>query len=195
MKSLQEKIMREGRVKDGNILKVDHFLNHQLDIAFLKEIGQEFYRLFGDEKITKIFTIESSGIAIASIAALYFDVPVVFAKKAKSQNLDGELYTSSVRSYTYGKDFTITVAKKFLQPEDRVLIIDDFLAEGNAMRGLLEVTEAAGAEVVGLGIVIEKGFQSGGRDLRARGYRLESLAIVQEFRDNQVVFAKIEEPK
>ena len=188
MKALEDKIRREGRVKDGNILKVDQFLNHQLDIAFLQEIGQEFYRLFSQEKITKIFTIESSGIAIASITALYFNVPVVFAKKAKSQNLDGELYTSSVRSYTYGKDFTITVAKKFLTPDDRVLIIDDFLAEGNAMRGLLEVTEAAGATVVGLGIVIEKGFQSGGHDLRARGYRLESLAIVKEFVDDIVVF-------
>ncbi|HHT21316.1 MAG TPA: xanthine phosphoribosyltransferase [Tissierellia bacterium] len=188
MKALQEKIRREGRVKDGSILKVDHFLNHQLDIPFLQAIGQEFYRLYGNENITKIFTIESSGIAIASIAALYFEVPVVFAKKAKSQNLDGELYTSSVRSYTYGKDFTITVAKKFLTPQDRVLIIDDFLAEGNAMRGLLEVTEQSGAEVVGLGIVIEKGFQSGGRDLRARGYRLESLAIVKEFVGDQVVF-------
>lgn len=188
MKALRDKINQEGRVKDGSILKVDNFLNHQLDIPFLQEIGQEFYRLFGDQNITKIFTIESSGIAIASIAALYFNVPVVFAKKAKSQNLDGELYTSSVRSYTYGKDFTITVAKKFLRPEDRVLIIDDFLAEGNAMRGLLEVTEQSGAEVVGLGIVIEKGFQSGGRDLRALGYRLESLAIVKEFRDDHVVF-------
>lgn len=188
MKALEDKIRREGRVKDGNILKVDQFLNHQLDIAFLQEIGQEFYRLFSPEKITKIFTIESSGIAIASITALYFNVPVVFAKKAKSQNLDGELYTSSVRSYTYGKDFTITVAKKFLSPDDRVLIIDDFLAEGNAMRGLLEVTEAAGATVVGLGIVIEKGFQSGGGDLRAKGYRLESLAIVKEFVDDTVVF-------
>ena len=188
MKALRDKILTEGRVKDGNILKVDHFLNHQLDIPFLQAIGQEFYRRFGREEITKIFTIESSGIAIASIAALYFDVPVVFAKKAKSQNLDGELYTSSVRSYTYGKDFTITVARKFLTPQDRVLIIDDFLAEGNAMRGLLEVTEQAGADVVGLGIVIEKGFQSGGRDLRAKGYRLESLAIIEDFIDNQVVF-------
>lgn len=188
MKALREKIVREGRVKDGDILKVDHFLNHQLDIPFLQAIGQEFYQRFQGEDINKILTIESSGIAIAAMAALYFKVPVVFAKKAKSQNLDGELYTSSVRSYTYGKDFTITVAKQFLQPEDRVLIIDDFLAEGNAMRGLLEVTEASGAKVVGLGIVIEKGFQSGGRDLRARGYHVESLAIIKQFADGQVVF-------
>lgn len=189
MKKLEEKILKEGNVKDGNILKVDNFLNHRLDIAFLQEIGKEFKKIFSDVKIDKILTIEASGIAIASIVAQYFDnVPVVFAKKAKSQNLDGDLYTSNVVSYTYGKDYTITVAQKFLNPGEKLLIIDDFLAEGNAVMGLLEVIEQSKAEIVGVGIVIEKGFQKGGKLLRNKGLRVESLAIVDSMDENGIVF-------
>ena len=166
----------EDRIR--NVLKVDCFLNHQLDVRLLDAIGAEFYRQFKDAGINKILTIEASGIAIACMAARYFDVPVVFAKKAKSKNLDGDVYTSVVHSYTYGRDYNITLAQKFLGPEDRVLIVDDFLAVGKAMSGLLDVCQQAGAQVGGIGIAIEKGFQSGGAALRAAGYRLSSLAIV-----------------
>ena len=172
MQLLKEKILKEGRVKEGNILKVDNFLNHQLDIAFLNEIGKEFKKIFADVKIDKILTIEASGIAIASIVAQHFDnVPVVFAKKAKSQNLDGERYTSNVKSYTYNKD-----------------VLDDFLAEGQAVRGLIDVIEQAGANIQGVGIVIEKGFQSGGKDLREKGLRIESLCIIDSMENGTVQF-------
>ena len=189
MESLKQKILNEGRVKEGNILKVDNFLNHRLDIKFLNEIGKEFNSLFSDVKIDKILTIEASGIAIASITSQHFDnVPVVFAKKAKSQNLDGECYTSNVHSYTYGKDFTITVAQKFISPGDNVLVIDDFLAEGQAIRGLIDVLNQAKANIKGVGIVIEKGFQSGGKYLREQGIKLESLCIIDSMNDGNISF-------
>ena len=179
MKELEERIQRDGNVRAGNILKVDSFLNHQLDVALLDHIGAEFYRLYKDAGITKIVTIEASGIAIASLTARYFGVPVVFAKKAKSRNLDGELYTSVVHSFTYGKDYNVTLAKKFLSAADTVLLVDDFLADGKAMDGLLDICGQAGAHVAGIGICIEKGFQPGGARLRGRGLRVESLAIVE----------------
>ena len=179
MKELEERILRDGNVREGNILKVDSFLNHQLDIELLDHVGAEFYRLYRDAGVTKIMTIEASGIAIASLTARYFHVPVVFAKKAKSRNLDGDLYTSVVHSFTYGRDYNVTLAKKFLSAQDRVLLIDDFLADGKAMDGLLDICAQAGAQVAGCGICIEKGFQPGGARLRGRGLRVESLAIVE----------------
>ena len=179
MNFLEERILKDGIIKEGNVLKVDSFLNHQMDIDFINEIGREFYRLFGHEKITKILTIEASGIGIACITAQYFHVPVVFAKKAQSKNLDGEVYTSQVHSYTHGKDYIIRVSKKFLTSEDKVLLIDDFLANGRALEGLAALVESSGATLVGAGIVIEKGFQPGGDELRKKGIHLESLAIVE----------------
>ncbi|NLP21241.1 MAG: xanthine phosphoribosyltransferase [Erysipelotrichaceae bacterium] len=191
MQLLKEKIINEGKVKEGNILKVDNFLNHRLDIQFLQEVGKEFKRIFSDVNINKILTIEASGIAIASIVAQYFDnIPVVFAKKAKSQNLDGDLYTSTVKSYTYSKNYTITVAQKFLKKNDNILIIDDFLAEGNAMKGLIDVVNQSKANVAGVGIVIEKGYQNGGKDLRNMGIRVESLAIIDDMNENEIIFRK-----
>ena len=184
MELLKERILKDGVVKPGNVLKVDSFLNHQMDIDLINEIGKEFRRRFPSEKITKILTIEASGIAIACMAARHFKVPVVFAKKAKSKNIDGEVYTSTVHSYTYGRDYDITLAKKFLGPADRVLILDDFLANGKAMRGLLDVCRQAGATVAGIGVCIEKGFQPGGAELRAEGYRVASLAIVDAMGDD-----------
>ncbi len=188
MELLKEKILTDGVVREGNILKVDNFLNHQIDIAFMNEIGKEFKRVFADKEVTKILTIEASGIAIASIAAQYFNVPVLFAKKAKSANLDGDLYRSTVKSYTYGKEYTITVSKKFLNENDKVIIIDDFLANGAALNGLLDVAKQAGASVEGLGIVIEKGFQGGGDALRRAGYNLHSLAVIESMEDCKIVF-------
>ena len=185
MEALKNRILSEGKVLPGNILKIDGFLNHQLDISLLCQIGQEFARRFSGRRIDKILTIEASGIAVACIAAQYFgNLPVVFAKKAKSKNIDGDVYTSTVHSYTYGKDYNITLAQKFLGPNDRVLILDDFLANGKAMRGLLDVCQQAGASVAGIGICIEKGFQPGGDELRREGYKLASLAIVDEMGDN-----------
>lgn len=189
MKYLEEKIIKDGVVKPGNILKVDNFLNHQIDVVTLNEMGKEFKRLFADKPINKILTIEASGIAIATMAALHFDnAPVVFAKKAKSRNIDNDLYTSVVHSYTYGKDYTITVAKKFLSPNDHILIVDDFMALGNAMIGLLDVVKQSGATVEGIGIAIEKGFQPGGQRLRDMGYNLHSLAIVESMNENEIIF-------
>ena len=189
MKYLEEKIIKDGIVKPGNILKVDNFLNHQIDVVTLNEMGKEFKRLFADKPINKILTIEASGIAIATMAALHFDnAPVVFAKKAKSRNIDNDLYTSVVHSYTYGKDYTITVAKKFLSPDDHILIVDDFMALGNAMIGLLDVVKQSGATVEGIGIAIEKGFQPGGQRLRDMGYNLHSLAIVESMNENKIIF-------
>ena len=189
MKYLEKKIIKDGVVKPGNILKVDNFLNHQIDVVTLNEMGKEFKRLFADKPINKILTIEASGIAIATMAALHFDnAPVVFAKKAKSRNIDNDLYTSVVHSYTYGKDYTITVAKKFLSPDDHILIVDDFMALGNAMIGLLDVVKQSGATVEGIGIAIEKGFQPGGQRLRDMGYNLHSLAIVESMNENEIIF-------
>ena len=188
MKLLEDRILQEGQVRPGNVLKVDCFLNHQLDVALLDAIGEEFHRLFKNDKITKILTVEASGIAIACMTARHFNVPVVFAKKAKSKNLDGDVYTSTVHSYTYDKDYTITLAQKFLGAGDRVLIVDDFLANGKAMQGLLDVCEQAGAFVGGIGICIEKGFQPGGEQLRKSGYKLASLAIVESMSADSLTF-------
>ncbi|MBQ2708441.1 MAG: xanthine phosphoribosyltransferase [Clostridia bacterium] len=188
MKLLEERILKDGVIKEGGIVKVDSFLNHQMDIALIGELGREFHRLFGAENVTKILTIEASGIGIACIAAQYFGVPVVFAKKAESKNLDGDMYTSSVTSYTKGKEYQIRVARKFLSPEDRVLIIDDFLAKGKAILGLTDIVKQAGATLVGAGICIEKGFQEGGEIIRSMGIRLESLAIVELTDDGGITF-------
>lgn len=178
MRLLEERIQRDGVVKAEGVLKVDSFLNHQMDISLFNEMGAELKRLFADAPINKILTIEASGIGIAAIVAQHFDVPVVFAKKAQSINLDGEMYTTRIQSFTHGKIFNVIVSKKYIGPEDHVLIIDDFLANGCALDGLIEIVESAGATVEGIGIAIEKGFQPGGKSLRERGYRLESLAIV-----------------
>ena len=173
--------MEQGQVRPGNVLKVDCFLNHQLDVELLDKIGEEFYRIFKNDGINKILTIEASGIAIACMTARHFNVPVVFAKKAKSKNIDGDVYTSTVH-------YDITLAKKFLSPADKVLILDDFLANGKAMKVLLDVCSQAGATVGGIGICIEKGFQPGGAELRAAGYKLASLAIVDSMTDDQLTF-------
>jgi len=178
MRLLEERIKEDGQVRPGNILKVDSFLNHQLDVSLLEQLGKEFFERFKDKGITRILTIEASGIALACLAAQYFKVPVVFAKKAKSKNLDGELYTSTVHSFTYGKDFTVTLSKKFLTKDDTVLLIDDFLANGCALQGLISIVNESGGTVEGIGIAIEKGFQSGGRTIRNLGFHLESLAII-----------------
>ena len=188
MKLLEQRILQDGIVKEGNILKVDSFLNHQIDVKLMNEIGKEVKRLFGHKNITKILTIEASGIAAATIIAQYFDVPILFAKKAKSQNLDGDLFTSVVRSYTYGKDYTITVSKKFLSEEDHVLIIDDFLAVGSAMKGLIDVCNQAGATIEGISIMVEKGFQEGGKYLREAGYDLQSVAIIEKMEGTTITF-------
>ena len=170
-------------VKAGNVLKVDAFLNHQMDIELFEEIGREFKRRFADVEVNKILTIEASGIGIACIAARSFHVPVVFAKKTQTKNIAGDVYTTQVQSYTHGKVYDIIVAKEFLGKGDKVLLIDDFLANGKALEGLIELVEASGAELAGAGIVIEKGFQSGGDALRARGVRLESLAVVEHMEE------------
>ena len=188
MKALEERILRDGHVRPGNILKVDSFLNHQIDISFMNEMGKEFRRVFADKHVTKILTIEASGIAIASITAQYFQVPIVFAKKTKTINLDGSLYTTQVKSYTHRTTYDVVVSKKFLTPNDRVLIIDDFLANGCAARGLIDLVEQAGAVLEGVGIVIEKGFQDGGRELRESGVDVRSLAIIESMSDNNLVF-------
>ena len=179
MQLLKERILKDGVVKPGNILKVDSFLNHQMDIDLINEIGKEFKARFSDCPITKILTIEASGIGIACIAAQYFHVPVVFAKKAQSVNLDGEMYTTKVESFTHKKVYDVILSKKFLGPEDHVLLIDDFLANGCAVNGLIEIIEKSGATVEGIGIAVEKGWQIGGKTLRDQGYQLESLAIVE----------------
>ena len=178
MNFLEERIVKDGVVKPGNVLKVDSFLNHQMDIRLLDQIGEEFARRFAGEKITKVLTIESSGIAIACSVARLLDVPMVFAKKAQSVNLDGEMYVAEVDSFTHKRRNLVIVSKRYLSTEDRVLIIDDFLANGCALQGLISIVDDAEAEVVGCGIVIEKGFQEGGHRIRNLGYRLESLAIV-----------------
>lgn len=180
MELLKQRIIKDGKIKEGNILKVDSFLNHQLDINLFEAIGEEFKRRFEGEEVTKILTIEASGIAIACIAARYFNVPVVFAKKTQTKNIAGDVYTSKVESFTHGKVYDIIVSKEFLKSEDKVLIIDDFLANGKALLGLGQLVKEAGATVVGAGIVIEKGFQVGGEMIRESGMRLESLAIIDE---------------
>ena len=184
MNLLKERILKDGTVKAGNVLKVDSFLNHQIDLALLDEIGREFKRLFNDKKITKILTIEASGIAVACAAARHFDdVPVVFAKKAQSINLDGESYTTKIESFTHKKIYDVIVSKKYIGPDDSILIIDDFLANGCALLGLIELVKSAGAKVEGIGIVIEKGFQTGGKTIRDMGIDLKSLAIIESMDD------------
>ena len=178
MNFLEARIQKDGIVKAGNVLKVDSFLNHQMDIALMEEIGREFKRRFADCPVTKVLTIEASGIGIACFVAKEFGVPMVFAKKSKSINLDGQMYVAEVESFTHKNKNQVIVSKKFLNSDDHLLIIDDFLANGCALQGLISIAEAAGAAVEGLGIVIEKGFQIGGQVLRNLGYRLESLAIV-----------------
>ncbi len=179
MKLLEERIRQDGVVKEGNVLKVDSFLNHQMDVQLFNEMGREFKRLFADRPINKILTIEASGIGIACIVAQHFDVPVVFAKKAKSINLEGEMLSTKIQSFTHNRIYDVIVAKKFLNAADHVLIIDDFLANGCAVLGLIDLIHAAGATVEGVGIAIEKGFQQGGKLIRESGIRLESLAIVE----------------
>lgn len=183
MKLLEERIQKDGIVKAGNVLKVDSFLNHQMDIALFNEMGKEFKRLFSDVEVNKIMTIEASGIGIACIAAQYFHVPVVFAKKAQSVNIDGEVYSTKIQSFTHKRVYDVIVSKKYLSPDDKILIIDDFLANGCALEGLIDIVHAAGAQVSGIGIAIEKGFQKGGDMIRSRGLRLESLAIVKSMDD------------
>lgn len=178
MNFLEERIKKDGIVKEGNVLKVDSFLNHQMDIGLFEEMGAEFARRFAGKEIDKILTIEASGIGIACIAARHFGVPVVFAKKAKSINIDGEMYTAEVESFTHKTKNQVIVSKKFLKEGDRVLIIDDFLANGCALQGLIQIVQAAGGQVEGIGIAVEKGFQPGGQIIRNLGYQLESLAIV-----------------
>ena len=179
MNGLEERILKDGVVKEGNILKVDSFLNHQMDVKLFDEMAIEYQKRFEGKEINKILTIEASGIGIASVVALRFGVPVVFAKKTQSVNLDGEMYTAEVESFTHKNINNVIVSKKFIGPEDKVLIIDDFLANGCALMGLIQIVSQAGATVAGIGIAIEKGFQPGGQIIRNLGYQLESLAIVE----------------
>jgi xanthine phosphoribosyltransferase len=184
MQLLKDRILKDGNIAPGGVLKVDSFLNHQVDVSLLNEIGKEFKRLFSDVKVDKILTIEASGIGIACIAAQYFDVPVVFAKKAKSKNIEGGVFSSKIQSFTYGKTYDVMVSVKFLKPDENVLVIDDFLASGKAVLGLIDIVEQAGAKIAGVGIVIEKSFQDGGRVLREKGINLKSLAVIKSMDDD-----------
>ena len=190
MDLLKEKIAKEGQVYPGNILKVDCFLNHQIDCTFLREVGKEFHRLFKDEGVNKILTIEASGIAIGTVVAQEFKCPLVFAKKNKTKNIAGDVYSSSVESFTHSTTYNIIVSEKFLNPGDKVLIVDDFLAVGNALKGLIDLVKQSGAELAGCGTVIEKGYQHGGDALREAGIRVESLAIIESMNDEtgEIVF-------
>ena len=190
MQLLKDRIRKDGKIKEGNVLKVDSFLNHQMDVKLFQEIGKEFKRRFADEEITKILTTEASGIGIACVAAEVFDVPVVFAKKTQTKNIAGDVYTTKVESFTHGRVYDIIVSKEFLGKGDKVLLIDDFLANGKALEGLAELVTKSGAELVGAGVVIEKGFQVGGDIIRSKGIHLESLAIVESMdeKTGEVVF-------
>lgn len=189
MEKLEERIRKDGIIREGNVLKVDSFINHQMDIALFEDMAKEWKRLFAGKQINKILTIEASGIGIAAIAAREFGVPVVFAKKSKSINLDNDNYCTKIQSFTHGRVYDVIVSKKFLNEEDHVLIIDDFLANGCALLGLLELVENAGATVEGIGVAIEKGFQRGGDIIREKGIQLESLAIVESMDVNgEIVF-------
>lgn len=191
MKLLEDRILKDGHIGVDNVLKVDSFLNHQIDVSFVCELGKEFYRLFKDENITKILTIEASGIGIACLAAQYFGVPVVFAKKTKTINIYSDTYNATVHSYTHKKDYDIVVSKEFLSKEDNVLIIDDFLAKGSALTALLMLIEKAGAKTAGAGIVIEKAYQGGGNLVRDMGIRVESLAKIKSIsKKDGIVFCK-----
>lgn len=190
MELLEQRIQKDGVVKKGNVLKVDSFLNHQMDTQLFSEMGKEFKRLFAEKPINKILTIEASGIGIACVVAQHFQVPVVFAKKTQSINIDGEVYSTKIESFTHKRVYDVIVSKKYLGPEDHVLIIDDFLANGCAVTGLIDIIEHAGATVEGIGIAIEKGQQIGGKMLREKGYQVESLAIVESMNDEtgEIVF-------
>ncbi len=188
MKLLEDRIRRDGRILGGDVLKVDSFLNHQIDVSFLDRIGEEFYRLFSSSGVNKILTIEASGIGISCLTARFFGCPVVFAKKAKTSNLSDDLLVSRVASYTHGNVSDVVVSRDFLTEHDRVLIVDDFLARGCALEGLIDICQQAGAEVVGCGIVIEKQYQGGGDKLRARGIRVESLARIAAMQEGQITF-------
>lgn len=191
MKLLEDRILKDGHIGADNVLKVDSFLNHQIDVSFVCELGKEFYRLFKDENITKILTIEASGIGVACLAAQYFGVPVVFAKKTKTINIYSDTYNATVHSYTHKKDYDIVVSKEFLSKEDNVLIIDDFLAKGSALTALLMLIEKAGAKTAGAGIVIEKAYQGGGNLVRDMGVRVESLAKIKSIsKKDGIVFCK-----
>lgn len=191
MKLLEDRILKDGHIGADNVLKVDSFLNHQIDVNFVCELGKEFYRLFKDENITKILTIEASGIGIACLTAQYFGVPVVFAKKTKTINIYSDTYNATVHSYTHKKDYDIVVSKEFLSKEDNVLIIDDFLAKGSALTALLMLIEKAGAKTAGAGIVIEKAYQGGGNLVRDMGIRVESLAKIKSISEKDgIVFCK-----
>ena len=195
MKLLEEKIVNDGVIKSGNVLKVDSFLNHQIDVPFVAELGKELKRLFADRNITKILTIEASGIGIACVAAMYFGVPVVFAKKSSGSNMDKDVYFTKIYSYTHSKTNDVVVSKRFLSKNDHVLIIDDFLANGCALEGLIDIVRQSGATVEGVGVAVEKGFQGGGDKLRKAGYNLHSLAIIDKMdaKTNTVVFRHEEE--
>lgn len=188
MLKLQERIRKEGKVLPGNIIKVDGFLNHRVDIGLLMDLAQEFRRLFPQRGITKIMTIEASGIALAAITAQVFGVPMVFAKKAKSDNIEGGLYRSDIFSYTYKKQVTLLVSKEWLTPDDVVLVVDDFLANGEALRGMIDIIGQAGAKLVGIGVAVEKGFQEGGKKIRDRGVDLKSLAIIESADETGIAF-------
>ena len=190
MQLLKDRIRKDGKIKEGNVLKVDSFLNHQMDVKLFQEIGKEFKRRFEGEEITKILTIEASGIGIACVAAEVFDVPVVFAKKTQTKNIAGDVYSTKVESFTHGRVYDIIVSREFLGKGDKVLLIDDFLANGKALEGLAELVKKSGAELVGAGVVIEKGFQVGGDIIRSKGIHLESLAIVESMdeKTGEVVF-------
>ena len=189
MKLLEERIRRDGKIREGGrVLKVDSFLNHQMDIGLYNEMGKEFFRLFGADGVTKLLTIEASGIGIACVAGQYFNVPVIFAKKSKTTNIDGSVYTAQVESFTHGTSYDIMVDRAFLQPGDRVLLIDDFLANGAALRGLAAIVKEAGATLVGAGICIEKAFQPGGDTLRKEGVRVESLARIKAMGEAGIEF-------
>ena len=188
MEALKQRIARDGKILPGNIVKVDGFLNHQVDTRFIGEIADEFAKYFDISKVTKILTAEASGIALAAVCSYKYGVPMVFAKKAKSDNIEGGLYQSDIFSYTYKKKVTLICSKDWITSEDRVLVIDDCMANGEAMRGLLEIVQQAGAELVGIGVAVEKGFQHGGDKLRAEGYPLKSLAIIESADENGFVF-------
>ena len=191
IKALEEKILREGRVLPGNILKVDCFLNHQLDVGFIMEMGKEIARLYEDKPVNKILTIETSGVSIAFAAAYFMKVPVVFAKKSKASNISSDVYSSTVTSFTKKNVYDAVVSKDFLNKDDRVLVIDDFLAKGNALNGLMDILNQAKAELIGCAIAIEKGFQGGGDQLREKGIRVDSLAIVESMTENSLTFRKL----
>ena len=191
MQLLEERILKDGKVFPGNVLKVDSFLNHQVDVELINEIGKEFYRLFKDCGANKIFTIEASGIGIACITAQYFHVPVVFAKKTLGKNIAADVYSTPIKSFTHGKTYDVIVSQEFLNKDDRILIIDDFLAQGCALNGLIELIKSAGAQIVGAGIVIEKAFQQGGDLIRSEGVRVESLARIESMTDDgKITFCK-----